>query len=187
MQQAPAILRDDVKRELAGERVLWAGVPTRWGYVARSWKTALFGIPFTAFSVFYTFEAGGVSGKGEHAFMLFFPLWGMIFVAIGLTMLLSPLFEALAAGRTYYVVTERRSVIFERRLRLKIHSFHATGFGGFERVSRGGNGGDIVFQRNVERGSKGGARTTEVGFFGLADVFRAEKALEEMLARAKSG
>jgi len=36
MQEAPSVLHEAVKRELSGERVLWAGVPTRWGYVRKS-------------------------------------------------------------------------------------------------------------------------------------------------------
>jgi len=130
--------------------------------------------------------ASSIPAKEPTAFRIALPLWGLMFVAIGLSMLLSPLFRALLAGRVYYAVTERRAVNFEKRLGLKIHSFHVSGFGGFERISHGGDSGDIVFWREVERGSKGGLRTTETGFMGLGNTDRAEKALEEMLERAKS-
>lgn len=183
MQEAPASLRDAVKRELAAERVLWAGMPSRLGYAERAWGTAALGFLFTVVAGFITFMA--IVDPRTHADRALIFLPQILFPAIGLTMLLTPLFLALRAHCVYYVVTERRALIFQKHVRLKIHSFPVSGFGGYERISHGGDSGDIIFRREVERGSKGGQRTTDTGFLGLKNVFRAEKALEEMLERAK--
>src|ERR1700722_20373340 len=137
MDPAPPAISDAVSRELAGERVLWAAAPNRWAYANKYWKTALFGIPFAGFSIFWTYMATHGS-KGGAVVPLFFPLWGLMFVGIGLAMLASPLFAAFAARNVYYVVTERRAVIFEKPLRLSIRSFDRFSLGGFERVSGGG-------------------------------------------------
>src|SRR5205807_3079862 len=110
----------------------------------------------------------------------FFWLWGCMFIVIGLCILFSPAFALWKAGRVFYVVTERSAIIFERIWLLKIQSFDASGFGGFERVSRGDKGGDILFQRTIERRGKG-TRVTEVGFLGLKDFAEAEQALRSMM------
>ena len=114
---------------------------------------------------------------------MFFPLWGLMFAAIGLTMILSPLFAAWAAGRVYYVVTERRAIIFEKVLKLRVRSFSPASVAAYERVSSSGAGGSIIFQRITERGGKGATKVTEIGFIGLSDYASAEQALKNMVAR----
>lgn len=187
MHRPPEGLADEVSRELMGEAVLWAGSPDRWAYGARRWRKAVLGIPFTAFAVFWTWQATrGLPLHGEVGFAWFFPAWGCMFVLFGLSMLLSPLMHAWAAGGVYYVVTEKRAVIFERVFRLKIRSFRPSSVARFERVSRGGPGGDLIFERVVERRSRGGADTTEIGFLGLADCAGAERALNRLIASQPS-
>jgi hypothetical protein len=141
------------------------------------------GIPFTLFSIVWTGGAATTVSKNGKA-SPFFVLWGLMFVGIGLSMLLSPLHAAWKAGRTYYVVTEKRAVIFERSWRLNIRSFEASAFAGFERNSRGGSAGDLIFQRNIERRGRG-TSVTEVGFIGLRDFAPAETALRTMLERIR--
>ena len=103
-----------------------------------------------------------------------------MFILFGIRILLSPVFAFWKAARVYYVVTERRAIIFEKVWSLKIQSFDASGFGGFERVSRGDGNGDILFQRTIERRGKN-TDITEIGFIGLRDVSEAEQALRTMM------
>jgi len=107
-------------------------------------------------------------------------LWGCLFIVIGLCILLSPVYALWKAGRVYYVVTEGSAIIFEHTWSLKIQSFDASGFGGFERVSRGERDGDILFQRTIERRGRG-THVTEIGFLGLRDYTEAERALRTMM------
>lgn len=182
VQKAPAALAEAVSRELVGERVLWAGSPDRWRYASKHWATAAFGVPFVAFAIFWTYQAAHVPAKAEATrFSVFFPLWGLMFVGFGLSMLLSPLWAAWVARNVYYVVTDRRAIIFEKQLRLKVSSFARESVAGFERVSNGGASGNIIFQR-LTTGSGRGARTKEIGFIGLPDFTGAEKALNELRA-----
>lgn len=185
VQPASPSLSDVVNRELKGERVLWAASPDRWAYAAKSWKTALFGIPFAAFAVFWTYQASHIPAKGNTAFAAFFPLWGLMFVAFGLSMLLSPFWAAWAASSVYYVVTERRAIIFEKPFRLRVRSFPASAIAGYERVSSGGPGGNIIFQRIAERGGRG-TRVKEIGFIGLSDYSGAEQAINKIVSRSAS-
>src|ERR1700678_848687 len=112
MQEAPRSISDDVARELQGEPILWASSPDRWAYSSKYWKTAVFGIPFLAFSIFWTHQALQIPAKAPSAVAVFFPLWGLMFVFFGAAMLLAPLIGAWNAGNVYYVVTRRRVVIF---------------------------------------------------------------------------
>lgn len=182
MQPAPVSIADAVSRELMGERVLWAASPDRWAYASKYWKTALLGISFAAFSIFLTYEPSSVPRKGDYEFTTLFPLWGLMFVALGLSMLLSPLWAAWTASDVYYVVTERRAIIFEKALKLKIHSFAPLAVAGYERISSGGPGGNIIFQRVSERSLRR-TRVKEIGFIGLPEYAGAEQALNQLVSR----
>jgi hypothetical protein len=182
----PQALADDVAREIIGTNVLWAAVPDPWGYARSRWKSALAGIPVTAFAAFWTWGvAGGFVGPKGNSPPAFFVLFGFIVLGTGLSMLLSPVYAFWKAGRVFYVVTEQSAIIFEKPLLLKIQSFDASGFGGFERVSRGDGEGDILFQRTIERRGRGGTEITEVGFIGLLDYAEAERALRSMIKGKK--
>lgn len=185
MEAPPQFLAQAVNRETAGAKVLWSARPDAQGYARGRWRHAWIGIPFTAFAVFWTWGAsGGLSNNGKSP-PTFFVLWGVMFIVIGLCVLLSPVFALWKAGRVFYVVTDKCALIFEKTWSLKIHSFDASGFGGFERVSRGDRDGDILFQRRIERRGKG-MNITEVGFLGLRDYEAAEQALRSMMSNGKS-
>lgn len=182
IQSAPLKIAASVAQELGGESILWAASPDRLSYANRYWKTALFGIPFAAFAIFWTIQASHASANSGPGFALFFPLWGCMFVVAGLAMLLSPFWAAWVAGGVYYVVTERRAVIFERRLKLTIQSFPPSSVAAFERISSGGAGGNIVFQR-ISTGTGRSAKVKEIGFIGLRDYSAAEHALSKLIGR----
>jgi hypothetical protein len=181
IQEAPHSISEAVARELQGEAILWASSPNRWAYSSKYWKTAAFGIPFFAFSIFWTYMALRIPAKAASPVAVFFPLWGLMFVFFGAAMLLAPLIGAWNAGNVYYVVTQRRAVIFEKAFQLKICSFTPTSIAGYERISSGGSGGSIIFERSVERRSRG-SKVTETGFIGLRDYAEAEQALNKLIA-----
>ncbi len=103
------------------ERLLWSGAP---GPVSlRSGMTLATAAPgafFVVFSVVWTTAAtasllGGASRDPEPVFAVF-PLFGLVFVALGLSMLLGPtLARRRRLGRTSYGVTDLRVLIVERR------------------------------------------------------------------------
>jgi hypothetical protein len=180
MQSPPAAIAEAVSRELLGEHVLWAASPDRWAYASKYWKTALFGIPFTAFALFWTYGVCHIPAKSIEGVAIFFPLWGLMFVLFGLSMLLSPIWAAWTAGSVYYVVTERRAIIFEKSFKLNIKSFPRSSVAGYERVTSGGAAGSIIFQWIIYRSGKG-TRIREIGFIGLSEYASAEQALNKLL------
>jgi len=179
MTSPPAAIAAAVAGEIQGERVLWAGVPGRWAYASKYWKTSLLGIPFAGLAIFGTYQVTDVPAVGGSGFAIF--SWGAVFVLVLLSMLLSPLWAAWIAGGVYYVVTERRAVIFEKHLKLQIRSFPRSSVLGYECVSSRGTGGSIIFQRVTERFGRG-TRVKEIGFIGLPEYAGAEQALKRLLA-----
>jgi hypothetical protein len=184
MNNISPALHKAIADEVGSEKILWADSPDSSGYARRSWKSCLIGVPFTAFSLFWLYSASGGMADKQKSAPTFFILWGLMFVGFGLSMLLAPVFAMLKAERVAYVVTERRAIIFEKIWRIKIRSFESAALNGFERQSRGGSAGDIIFQRSIERRGRG-TTTVEVGFLGLADFAPAEGALRAVLERAK--
>jgi len=86
MDAPPDTFTEAVSREVSGERVLWVASPDPWGYARSYWKSALLGIPFAAFSIFWTYQAShNPTGRGTQGFGIFFPLWGAMFICFGLS------------------------------------------------------------------------------------------------------
>ena len=182
MNNIPACLQEAVSREIGAETVLWADAPGPWAYGRRHWKTSFFGIPFTAFAVFWTLGASGRlesfhSGKPPPPFIA---LWGLMFVAIGITMLVAPVLAGIKAERMYYVLTDKRAIIFEKLFTTKITSIHHEALSGFERVSYDDKQGDLVFRRTIT-GSGKSRREEIVGFLGLASFREAEACVWKLL------
>jgi len=144
MSNVPTCLRDTVSREIGAEAILWADRPGPWAYGRRHWKTSLFGIPFTAFSVFWTLGASGrlESFRSGRPAPPFFTLWGLMFVGIGVAMLLAPLLASIKAERMYYVLTDKRAIIFEKLFTTKITSITA-------RRSQGLSGSHTVTNKGI--------------------------------------
>jgi hypothetical protein len=98
---------DQVGAELQfGERVLWSGRPD-----SRSWfvSSDLYLVPFSllwgAFAIFW--EASAVTSHGG----LFFDVWGVPFVAIGLYMIAGRfIVRRRLMRRTAYAITEQRAI-----------------------------------------------------------------------------
>jgi hypothetical protein len=92
---------------LAGERIAWTGQPGQ-GLILTPRDTFL--IPFSllwcGFAIFWT------SGVANQAAPLFFTLWGMMFVCVGLYFVAGRfIVDAWVRRGTYYAVTDRRILI----------------------------------------------------------------------------
>lgn len=104
-----------------GERLVWVGAPA--GGLRLTPKgigMSVFGVFFFGFSVFWTLGAaaplwGGFTGempRGMGWFFIFFPLFGLPFVAVGGYMLFGHYFhDAWRRRRTRYALTDRRAIV----------------------------------------------------------------------------
>ena len=98
-----------------GERVLWSGQPKQ-GLVLSARDTLLipFGLMWGGFAVFWN---AGVWGTfdGSEAAPLFFRLWGLPFLVIGLYLIIGRFFhDARIRKNLYYAVTDQRIFVLRK-------------------------------------------------------------------------
>jgi hypothetical protein len=177
-----------VRPELAaGERLLWTGRPdiVRLAWL-RGGKTALFAIPWTAFSLLWTGMAWLFSAGREDSAVFFrvAMVVGPLFVLFGLWLFVTSLIKVFAVGGTLYALTDRRAMIVRRGGHVR--SFGAGELGSLYR--RGTRRGDIVFSGALPRGSGDpqarAGHLTDYGFFGIADPRGVERLISEQIVKA---
>jgi hypothetical protein len=167
----------------SGEKLLWAGRPGALALARVETPKALIGIPFLAFSLFWIFMAGAGSGfSGEPGPVRYFPLFGLIFVAVGLAMVLAPVWGAIKARWTVYAISDRRLVILSSFPVRRVQSFATQDIQGLERTERGNGSGDIVFRREPAWGDRKSSPLKRIGFFGVEDVRTVEDTIRRMRA-----
>lgn len=181
----PDELKQRVADELAaGEKVAWAGRPDPAAFARGTWAVVLFGVPWTAFAVFWTAMAagfGGNGGGGGGVFAICFPLWGVPFILVGLGMLTSPYWARRTALGTVYVVTDRRAILFERAFRtLTVKSFLPDQLTRVYRVERSDGSGDVVLREDETRDSDGDRVVKKSAFVGIPDVRRVEALIRDL-------
>jgi hypothetical protein len=173
----PDELRAVLRRELeAHERIEWLDQPSAVQRARGTIGAVLFGIPWTAFSLFWMVGAA----QGSLAFALF----GVPFVAIGLGMLASPVMAARAARSSAYVVTNRRVILIEASGRsFSIKSLGPDRLDRLERRERADGSGDLVLASRSERDSDGDRRTVEDAISAVPDVRAAEHHVRRLQER----
>lgn len=204
----PLDLDARVRSELAsGEQLLWVGQP-RPGRMARSSiPIVLFGIPWTAFAVFWTVMASGIwfaagpaqvnnaAGPGVFFSAVFacFPLFGLPFVLVGLGMLSSPYWLYRQAKRTFYALTDQRAIIWEAGWwnSLEVRSYGPVELTRITRKEYADGSGDLVFEETIHFGrNTDGHRTTSTtrhGFIGIENVRKVEELLRKALLTKVAG
>jgi hypothetical protein len=184
----PYELRTLVESEMQpGERIDWLDQPIP-GRLARSTlPILLFGIPWTAFALFWTAGAawGASKADGGPWMLHVFPLFGLPFILIGLGMLSSPYWVHRRARRTAYVLTDRRAVVFSAGWRgsTTVRSFDPTRLGDLQRKQNADGSGDLIFTQDLWRDSDGDRHTTNVGFLAVRNVKQAEEMVRALVQR----
>ena len=167
----------------AGEVMRWSAAPSPARLSRRSLPLVLFGIPWTAFALFWVAGASGFKVPDFSHGAGFFPLFGLPFIVIGIGMLSSPYWIRRQAKQTGYFITNQRALILERKLfgRFNIRSFLPSQLDSLERNQLSDGSGDIIFDREVRSSGNNGTRTTEIGFFGIPDVRNVESLLTSLI------
>ncbi len=178
---------------LPGERISWVGQPIPGRFARKSIAIVLFGIPWTAFAVFWMVGAGigtwksSFKGGGFGLFSLF-PLFGLPFVLIGIGMLSSPYWMRRKARRTAYVITDRRALVFDAGgwSGTTIRSFEPDRLCDLRRIQNNDGSGDIIFERQWRSDNDGGRQSTDIGFLAIADVKSVEDSIRALVARTNA-
>jgi hypothetical protein len=183
-------MRQLLDREIAsGERLIWYAQPRPGRLAWRATPLVLFGIPWTAFAVFWMCGAAGFSmphldkDMGPMSWMpLLFPLFGLPFVLIGLGMLLSPLWLMRKASRTLYAITDRRAIVFSGGWSTTITSYGPERLTQLTRKERPDGSGDIIIAPLLMVNNYDQGRRTPwgEGLFGVAQVHEVEELLRKI-------
>ena len=179
-----------VREELkSGERLLWTAQPI----CNRAWYPSipivLFAIPWTLFSlglVVATFRmtrhvaGSNASPTGLMPFAV--PLFGLLFVLIGVWMLSTPYWMRRRAQKTVYALTDKRALILSTdwRNRVMVRSIAPEDLSARTRTQRPDGSGTLIFTRlTIQVASRhSGTYPVTVGFDNITDVRVVEDLIE---------
>lgn len=180
-----------IQQELeAGEILLWAGAPNPKRHLWTNLPIVLFGIPWTAFSIFWVvmaFSMGGHAPNEPTGFRIFFPLFGVPFILIGLGLLSTPYWAYRNALNTAYAVTSKRLIILVNGKSRRVQSFLPADIGLLERSEKQDGSGDLIFSRKTSSDGDGGRTTQSIGFMGIPDARRVEQIVRDNLQTLRLG
>ncbi len=187
-QTIPNDLLDRIKRELEpGESIQWAEQPIPRYFTPTSIGSFLFGIPWTAFAVFWVCGACGFKlpdvSKGLAA--LCFPLFGLPFILVGLAMLSAPFWSRRKALKTIYVITDQRAITFSAGWTTTIRSFPPRELQNVYRKEKRNGTGDVILGQRLISSSEGRQSTVEVGFLAIRDPKTVERLLKDLAEQEK--
>ncbi len=187
-----------VRSELRqGEKLLWVGQPRPGRLARQAWPIVLFGIPWTAFALFWMagaagmlFMAGGAQQpQGNNGFDIIrfvFPLFGLPFVLVGFGMLSSPYWLMRRARKTCYAVTTQRAIIWQAGWfgSMEIRSFAPAELNRMRRVEYANGEGDLIFEdlltmAHFERSKH--QTNMRSGFMGISNVKKSEELITKAL------
>ncbi|MEZ6048303.1 MAG: hypothetical protein R3C11_22565 [Planctomycetaceae bacterium] len=175
-------LRLLVERELReGEHITWIGQPLPWKFGKLYIGLTLFGIPWTAFALFWMagaaqFEIPDFQRKDD-----FFFLFGLPFVLIGFFMLTAPYWSMRKAKQTVYVMTTKRVILIEKSLYVTISSFSPERLKSLRREEYPDGSGNLIFEQTITYNSDSDRITTDKGFFALPDIKEVEDRVRELV------
>ncbi|TWT99395.1 hypothetical protein Pla108_03320 [Botrimarina colliarenosi] len=174
-------LRRLVDNELdRDERLAWLAQPDPKAYTRGYWVIQLFGVPFTAFSVFWIAMASSMGGG-------FFGLFGVPFVLVGTGMLTAPFWCRRLARRSVYAITDQRAIVFKQEWSgMSIRSFRPDQLGAIERKQHADGSGDLIFAKEITQYGRNnhGPHISRIGFIGIANVKQVEDLIENLAAES---
>ena len=179
------MLRNLIDSELHPmEKVLWTSAPSTARMARKAIPSVLFGIPWTAFAVFWMAGASGFQWPNFNDGMGLFPLFGIPFVLVGLGMLSAPFWAARKATATAYAITNQRAIIFSKATfgGFNVQSFAPRQLGNIRRVQFADGSGDLILSQKTTTNSNGDARGIDIGFFGIPDVQKVESMVVALTA-----
>lgn len=187
--EAARVLEEEME---PGERLVWCGQPGGLSFLGASLPLFLFGLVFCGFSIFWVSMAWSATHSapkngGPPGGELFFPLFGVPFVLVGLCMVLSPLGALIRARRTFYGLTDRAAIVMRGKLLggRDVTRYDASRLRDMTRSDRWSGRGDLVFER-VASGAYWGRRNgypvmQSQGFIGIDDVRDVERLVRTTL------
>jgi hypothetical protein len=184
--EIPDKLQARVNNELeAGEIIRWIEQPVPRHFTPKATAAFLFGIPWTAFAIFWTLGAAAQSspaesGKGIMNVFSLFPLFGIPFILIGLGLLSRPLWAYRRALKTVYVITDRRAITFDGDRSSTIRSYPPSKLQDIYRKDKKDGIGDIIISVRNWVDSEDRKQSEEFGFIHVRDPKKVEDMLKKL-------
>ena len=126
------------------ERLVWADRPTPSGRGTPALGRVAFGLLFGGFAVFWTSAAWLMTrGVSSGAFGVFFPLFGVPFIAVGAGMVVAGIRSWREGGGTVYALSDQRVLIISGGRARTVRSLDLTAIRGVERAGGVGGSGTI--------------------------------------------
>lgn len=184
-----------VQSELeSGEQLLWTGRPRAGRLILESIPLVLFGIPWTAFTIFFismvTFSVMQDGNKKEpvlglYSFLLL--LFGVPFVLVGLWMLSSPLWMYRQIKQICYAITNRRVILWDPNSfwgAMYIRSYVPRQLASLLRTERADGSGDLIFEEQYyQTRGQHKPRAQRIGFMAIDNV----RTVDELVRKALLG
>ncbi|MFP4476380.1 MAG: hypothetical protein ACLFOY_12540 [Desulfatibacillaceae bacterium] len=170
---------EKVERERReGEQILWFARAIPRFFVPATGFAYLFGIPWTAFSIFWILGAAGVLDVEPEGGLGWAALFGVPFIIVGLGILGTPFYAYWKQMRVFHVITDQRAILFSDSG--EIRSFHPRDLRHVQRRERKDGTGDIVMALGRWRDSDGDEQTEEIGFMGVREPRTVERMLRNL-------
>ncbi len=191
MLNLPAEIQSKINQELKrGEVVRWAEQPNLEKFIrkvsAGSFLIWLLFIPWTAFSVFWIAAAAGfkIPDFSQPSFQLFFPLFGVPFLLIGICGLAAPFFLPLflkqKAANMIYVITNLRAVIIQAGKTTTYKSYYPKQLINLERTENPDGSGNIIFAKDGSGPRIQNKNFKGEGFWAIENVKKVAALLEDL-------
>lgn len=187
-QRLTPALQKRLQSELAaGERLLYAACPDWRTEALRHSISFVFGLGWMAIcgpmALLVWAEAAGLvvpgfktGGMGQ-GMALFFSIFMLPFLLVGLVMLATPVFAALSAKRSVHAITDARLLTVDASRRGPEQSIKLAAVNFVRRVDGRDGFGTLTFGYGVEADSDGDPRPLTVTWAGVPQVRRAEELL----------
>ncbi len=159
------------------EKLLWQGAPaTGIKLSGNSLVLSVFGVFFLGFALFWMGMAASM-GTGS-VVDIFFPLFGLPFVLVGLWLVAGHLFfDAYKRKHARYALTSRRAIIARSMMGRKMLSYEITPQSEISLIE--GDLDSVYFARRNYR-TRNGARTALIGFRYIGDGRKVFQMLQDI-------
>ncbi|HXU19222.1 MAG TPA: PH domain-containing protein [Verrucomicrobiae bacterium] len=162
----------------SGETLAWSGTADPRRAAMSALPAALFGIPFAGFALFWMSQAfratNAMAGNSHNSFasgFKIFPLFGIPFLLIGLSVTLMPLWAFLTGKKTVYAVTNKRVMVISGSKNRAVKSFTPADIASVEHRERPDGSGDIVLMTNtLQRTGNNMVAPMKVALCGVPNV-----------------
>lgn len=195
MTSLPKSLAHLVREATGGERLIWLGRPHSGRILRQGLWSWMFALPWTVFSMAWTsvpvsvllFAQGPdkMGGWGIPA-MAVMALFGLPFVAIGLSMMAEPFRAAARARQTAIALTGQRIVIVTNGRAVVVRSIPLTSIVRFELRPKRDGSGDLRLDLGAKRDSEGDKLEISEELVGVGDVVALERALRAAVPRLEA-